>query len=81
MNSRIVLALILAVFFSSAVAGDYNAWFDKVDADGDGYLSAAELGEKKAYKIDKMDTDGDNLISRDELMQYKAAKKHKKDRA
>ena len=72
MNARLLLAMILAVFATSAFAGDYNEWFDKVDANADGYLSADELGDKKAHKIDKMDTDGDRLISRDELMQYKA---------
>ena len=81
MKFRLLLASVLAIFFTSALAGDYNAWFDKVDANADGYLSADELGEKKAHKIDKLDTDGDRLISRDELMQYKAKKKQDKDRA
>ncbi len=64
---------------TSAAAGSYGEWFEKVDANADGYLSADELGEKKAYKIDKMDTNGDRLISRDELEAYKAAKKKRKD--
>ena len=64
---------------TSAMAGSYGEWFEKVDANADGYLSAEELGEKKAHKIDKMDTNGDRLISRQELEAYKAAKKRKKD--
>ncbi|MEM6638788.1 MAG: hypothetical protein AAF610_02705 [Pseudomonadota bacterium] len=69
----------LGLIATAAHAGDYGKWFDKMDADADGYLTAAELGEKKAYKIQKMDTDGDGQISRDELFAYKAAKKRKKD--
>ena len=68
----------ITVFGASAYAGDYGKWFDKVDANADGYLSGEELGEKKAHKIQKLDTDGDGMISRDEYMTYKA-KKHKKD--
>ncbi len=79
MNGKNVLLAACVLAAAGAHAGDYGKWFDKMDANADGYLSAAELGEKKAHKIDKMDTDGDGLISRQELHAYKAAKSHKKD--
>lgn len=78
-KSIVLAACVLTV--GVAHAGDYGKWFDKMDANADGFLSAAELGEKKAYKIDKMDADGDGLISRQELMAYKAKKEKKGDTA
>ncbi len=79
MKAKILATLVAFGLATSATAGSYGEWFEKVDANADGYLSADELGEKKAYKIDKMDTNGDRLISRDELEAYKAAKKKRKD--
>ena len=79
MKVKFLATLGALAFATSAAAGSYGEWFEKVDANADGYLSAEELGEKKAHKIDKMDTNGDRLISRDELEAYKAAKKRKKD--
>lgn len=79
MKAKYILLPVLTTFGLSAFAGNYGAWFDKVDANADGYLSAQELGEEKAHKIDKLDLDGDRLISRDEFEQYKAKKKRDKD--
>ncbi len=77
MKAKILVTVGALMIGTSAVAGNYGEWFEKVDANADGYLSAAELGEEKAHKIEKLDTDGDGLISREEYMAYKAAKKHK----
>lgn len=79
MKAKLTLMMALGVAAVGANAGDYGKWFDKMDANADGFLSAAELGEKKAYKIAKMDTDGDGQISREELFAYKEAKRQKKD--
>ena len=79
MKATIFTTLGVLALTAPATAGNYAEWFEKVDANADGYLSAEELGEKKAYKIKKMDTNGDGLISRDELEAYKAAKHRKKD--
>ena len=81
MKSKVVLALAIAACGVSATAGDYGKWFEKMDANADGYLSADELGEGKAHKIDKLDTNGDRLISREEFDAYKASKHKKDDRA
>lgn len=79
MKAKMTLLFATVALAAAANAGDYGKWFDKMDANADGFLSADELGEKKAYKIQKMDSDGDGQISRDELMQYKATKSRKKD--
>ena len=79
MKAKVSLMLALGLVAVGAQAGDYGKWFDKMDANSDGFLSADELGEEKAYKIQKMDSDGDGQISRDELFAYKAAKSRKKD--
>ncbi len=79
MKAKLTVMMMLAMAAGSASAGDYGKWFDKMDANGDGQLSATELGEKKAYKIAKMDTDGDGQISRAELFAYKEAKMREKD--
>lgn len=79
MKAKLLATLGALAIGTSAAAGNYGEWFEKVDANADGYLSAEELGEKKAYKIDKMDTNGDRLISREELDAYKTAKKHRKE--
>jgi Ca2+-binding EF-hand superfamily protein len=76
---KMLAVIAIAAFGASANAGDPGKWFEKVDANADGYLSADELGEKKAYKIQKLDMDGDGLISREEYLSHKAHKKHKKD--
>ena len=78
MRAKILAILGGLAIATSATAGNYGEWYEKVDANADGYLSAEELGEK-AYKIDKIDANGDRLISRDELDAYKAAKKRDKD--
>ncbi len=77
MHIKTIASVALLALASPALAGDKN-WFGKMDANGDGYLSAAELGEKKAHKITKLDTDGDQMISRAEFDEYKAAK-HKNE--
>jgi hypothetical protein len=79
MKAKILMTLALAAIGLSAQAGNYGKWFEETDANSDGYLSADELGEEKAYKIDKLDTDGDRLISREEFDSHYAHKKHKKD--
>ncbi len=61
----------LAAISTPAFAGGF-AHYDK---NSDGYITADELGEKKAYKIEKMDTDGDGQVSQEEYEAYKANKK------
>ncbi|MFK7886992.1 MAG: hypothetical protein AB8G16_09045 [Gammaproteobacteria bacterium] len=78
MKQKLTLALATALLCAPALAGSHGKWFDKTDTNQDGYLTADELGEKKAHKMAKIDTDGDARISRAELDAYKAAKHAKK---
>ena len=56
--------------------------FAKLDADGDGYISATEhttAGDKRMEKrFDKIDTNGDGSITPDEMEAAKAARKGKR---
>lgn len=79
MQRKLPLAIALLALTAPSLAGSGKHWFESMDKNSDGYLSAEELGEKKAHKIQKLDTDGDNLISRDEYDAYKAKKRSHKD--
>ena len=81
MKASIFATLGALAIATTALAGSYGEWFDRVDANADGFLSAEELGEKANHKLDKMDSNGDRLISREELDAYKAAKEHRKGNA
>lgn len=84
MKANYLLIPVLATFGLSAFAGgaDCGDRFEKADANADGFLSAQELGEKKAHEVEKMDLDGDLLISRDEYNRHnKSHKRDKDDRA
>ncbi len=69
-----VTLVTLLAFAAPAFAGGF-AHYDK---DADGFITADELGEKKAHKIEKMDMDGDGQISQQEFDAYKA-KKHQSE--
>ena len=79
MKTKLFCLLALAAFATSANAGKGKDWFAHYDKNGDGYMSAEELGADKAHKIQKLDQDGDNLVSREEYDAYKAKKRAKKD--
>ena len=84
MKATYLLIPVLATLSYSAFAGGAGCGdrFDKADANNDGFLSAQELGEKKAADVATMDLDGDRLISRDEYDAHKMAKRlEKNDRA
>ena len=66
----------IALFTLAAISAPaFAGGFDHYDKNADGYITADELGEKKAYKIEKMDSDGDGQVSLDEYKAYKASKK------
>lgn len=74
MKYRAMIGAVALTLAGTAAAGSAGEWFEKMDADADGYLSTAELGDEKAKKMAKLDTDGDGLISRAEYDAYKAQK-------
>jgi len=74
MNVKTLMFIGLFVFSAQASAGG----FDHYDKNADGFISADELGAKKAGKMAKMDTNGDEVISREEFQAYKAEYKRNK---
>ena len=77
MSIKAVCAAVTLIMASSANAGSDGEWFEKMDANADGYLTTAELGDEKAKKMSKLDTDEDGQISRAEYDDYKAKKRKK----
>lgn len=44
-----------------------NQWFDRIDANGDGHITASEYRQAVAPYFDRLDTNHDGSISRQEL--------------
>jgi len=60
---------------SSTREGRHKAKFAKLDTDGDGSLSKAELGDHRMAEIfDEIDGDGNGLLSQDEFFAAKKAR-------
>ena len=78
MSIKAVCAAVTLTIAGTAAAGSSGEWFEKMDANADGYLSTAELGDEKAKKMSKLDTDNDGQISRAEYDDYKAKKDKKR---
>ncbi len=55
-----------------------GAWFDRLDVNKDGFLTKAEVGERKWTRIVVADANKDNKVSKAELQQAKADGKLKK---
>lgn len=71
MKQKLVALLALSFLAVPVMAGG----FDHYDKNADGYISADELGEKKAHKMQKYDTNGDNMISKEEFEDCKGKKR------
>ena len=48
-----------------------------MDANGDGYITDAEISEKRAAMFDKIDADGDGGLTMEEMRQ---ARRHIRDK-
>ena len=75
MGLRIVLGLIaLAIAWAmadEAVAGGRKGdrAIERLDRDGDGYISQSELEAYRGGRFEELDRDGDGTVSRDEMME------------
>jgi polyisoprenoid-binding protein YceI len=47
--------------------GDPEAFFKRLDADGDGQLTGDEMPERMAERMERLDTDGDGVVSLEEF--------------
>lgn len=61
----------LAILSAPAVAGDFmaNMAFDRLDANGDGKLDAAELRQARAERFKRLDRNGDGFVTEAEQAQ------------
>ena len=59
----------LFVFAPAALANEGKAgrWFDRLDTNGDGVVTEAELDARQTERFKKKDTDGDGMISEEEF--------------
>lgn len=51
--------------------GGHGARFEKADANGDGFLTQDEVGQRRWERIKVADANNDSKISKDEIMQAK----------
>lgn len=79
MKSLKLIALVgLVAFATNAYAADEKK--SKLDADGDGSISAEEIAkapEKLQAKLKEADKDGDGALSKEEYEAFKASMKKK----
>jgi hypothetical protein len=72
---RTALAVALALqaaFWTAPAAGQtlLGDWFDRRDANGDGFLTIEEWQRAREQRLQKIDTDGNGAISRLEFLAY-----------
>lgn len=56
-----------------------GARFDRLDVNGDGELTLAEMTAKQASIIEEADADGNGAVSRDEMKAFREAKRAERD--
>ena len=66
----LAVTLIAASMATSAFARPHDGKFDKLDQDGDGFLSVDEFGSRGHGMIERLDSDGDGAISLEEINQH-----------
>jgi Ca2+-binding EF-hand superfamily protein len=70
----------LSIVAAGAMAGDhkggrgYDHW-EKMDANGDGEISADEINARHAAMIEAADADGNGAVSKEEMQAYREARR------
>ncbi len=75
-----VCALSALVLCAAAPAFANDKWFEKIDTDGDGYISKAENAAYADAKFTKADTNGDGKLSREEKHAMREKHEHKREK-
>ena len=75
-------ALLAATAYAAEGRGGHGGGhWDKMDANGDGELSADEMDAKTAEFLSKADTDGNGSISKDEMKAFHEARRAERKEA
>ena len=53
-----------------------DCYFDKIDTNGNGFISHSEMSKHAHKKLHKADTNGDRMVSREEFREMKRRKSH-----
>lgn len=73
-------ALGLSLLSAAAIANDHRGdHFDRLDADGDGAITAEEVSERGVNLVAEADADGDGAVTREEMRAYRKAQRKARD--
>ena len=70
-----IVALGIAAFAASALAKDGHGRWDRMDANGDGEISAEEMDAHKAAFLEGADADGNGAVSKEEMQAFHEARR------
>lgn len=88
MKRKVIIApicasAVLALISMAAVGGEghrgHGNWFEKLDADGNGSISQAEINAAGDTHFNKLDNDGDGMLSKQEFNARKLSMLNKAD--
>ncbi len=70
----------ISLIAGAAIAGDHHRdRFERLDADGDGAITAAEVSEQGAKLVADADADGDGAVTREEMRAHHQARRKARD--
>ncbi len=73
MTLRLVLPLAASLALAVPAVAQEGAGFDRIDSDGNGQISRAEIDALRAVVFDKMDANGNGSLTRAEVEDAQAA--------
>jgi len=66
MKRDLALGVAMLIAFASTALGNEGKaghWFDRLDTNGDGVITKAEMESRQTERFNERDTDGDGMIS------------------